>query len=209
MLIAGASGHALELLSVLQANGYGEPIVFYDDVAGDSARNTPANYRVLHSPTEASAYFQTSPVFCIGVGNPKARKVLASRLRDAGGTLSSVISVDAFIGQHMVHLGEGLNIMQGAVITANTHIGAGVLVHVHASVHHDTVIGDYCELSPGCRILGGATIGAGVSVGTNAVVMRNVTIGDHAVIGAGAVVTKDVAAGATVVGVPARSITGK
>jgi sugar O-acyltransferase (sialic acid O-acetyltransferase NeuD family) len=209
MLIAGASGHALELLSILQANGYGEPIVFYDDIAVDSARITLGNYRVLHSAVEASEFFQTSPSFCIGVGNPKARKILASRLSEAGGTLSSVISRDAFIGKHMVHLGKGLNIMQQAVITANTSIGDGVLLHVHASVHHDTVIGDYCELSPGCRILGGATIGAYVSVGTNAVVMRNVTIGEHAVIGAGAVVTRDVSAGATVIGVPARSVTGK
>ncbi len=42
------------------------------------------------------------------------------------------------------------------------------------------------------------------SIGTGAIIMCGVRIGRGAVIGAGAVVTKDVAPGSTVVGVPAR-----
>src|SRR5262249_51784427 len=42
------------------------------------------------------------------------------------------------------------------------------------------------------------------SIGSGAVILCGVTIGERAVIGAGAVVTRDVAADATVVGVPAR-----
>ena len=44
----------------------------------------------------------------------------------------------------------------------------------------------------------------GASIGSGATVMCGVTIGEGAVVGAGAVVTKDVAAGATVIGNPAR-----
>ena len=46
----------------------------------------------------------------------------------------------------------------------------------------------------------------GASIGSGATIMCGVTIGERAVVGAGAVVTKDVAAGATVVGNPARAI---
>lgn len=44
----------------------------------------------------------------------------------------------------------------------------------------------------------------GASIGSGAVVMCGLTIGEGALVGAGAVVTKDVAPGAVVAGVPAR-----
>lgn len=44
----------------------------------------------------------------------------------------------------------------------------------------------------------------GASIGTGAVIMSNLTIGEGALVGAGSVVTKDVPAGATVMGNPAR-----
>jgi acetyltransferase EpsM len=49
-------------------------------------------------------------------------------------------------------------------------------------------------------------IGEGAFIGTNATIMPEVHIGPYATIGAGAVVLKDVAAGDTVVGVPAKSL---
>lgn len=46
----------------------------------------------------------------------------------------------------------------------------------------------------------------GASIGSGATILCGVTIGERAVVGAGAVVTKDVASGATVVGNPAREL---
>ncbi len=48
------------------------------------------------------------------------------------------------------------------------------------------------------------TIGRNVWIGGGALVLPGVTIGDDAVIGAGSVVTRDVGAGRTVIGNPAR-----
>ena len=46
----------------------------------------------------------------------------------------------------------------------------------------------------------------GASIGANATILCGITIGENAMIGAGAVVTKDVAANAVVVGNPARVV---
>jgi acetyltransferase-like isoleucine patch superfamily enzyme len=49
----------------------------------------------------------------------------------------------------------------------------------------------------------------GASIGTGAVLLGGVTVGERATVGAGAVVTRDVPAGATVAGNPARLIPGR
>ena len=46
----------------------------------------------------------------------------------------------------------------------------------------------------------------GASIGSGATILCGVTIGENAIVGAGAVVTRDVAAGTTVVGNPAKAI---
>lgn len=50
------------------------------------------------------------------------------------------------------------------------------------------------------------TVKRGASIGSNATILAGVTLGENAMIGAGAVVTRDVADGVTVAGVPAKPV---
>lgn len=102
-------------------------------------------------------------------------------------------------------------------IHLNQDIGGGLrLPHPTGIIlHPDAVLGPNCQLfhqvtlglvedREGVPVLGGH-----VDIGAGARILGPVRIGDHARVGANAVVLRDVPAGATAVGVPARIIPAK
>lgn len=87
----------------------------------------------------------------------------------------------------------------GLVIGDNCSISAGVQIYTHDTVAWATSGGRAAYVHAPTRI------GSNCYLGPNAVVAKGVTIGDGAVIGANSLVLRDVAAGATAYGNPART----
>lgn len=103
--------------------------------------------------------------------------------------------------------------MTGTDIPINSQIGGGLLLpHPNGVViHPGSKIGPNClifhQVNLGTRNgEGPPIIGGHVDIGAGAKILGAVTIGDHACIGANAVVLKNVPAGKTAVGVPAKII---
>lgn len=102
------------------------------------------------------------------------------------------IADDVYLG-HGVHLHclDDITVGAGTMIVDDVYIGSADHDRADRHVVHGS---------------GAVTIGERVFIGQRAIVLGGVTIGDGATIGAGAVVTRDVPAGATAAGVPARVI---
>ena len=106
-------------------------------------------------------------------------------------------------------IGENCRINFSATITDPEYVSLGNNVTLsdchllgHQGVEEMLNVAYNLQLDTTGRI----TIGDNVFVGHDAIVLPNITIGANAVIAAGAVVTKDVAAGDIVAGVPAKVI---
>ena len=203
MLIAGAGGHAREILLVLERNGFEGDITFYDDTSKTPPPLLYDKWPLIHTPSEAQNYFSADPAFIIGVGNPVHRKAFAEKLSQLGGKPESIISADAVIGKHNCILKRGLNVMVHVFISNDTIIGEGCLINAGCLIHHNTKVGDYCELGPGAVLLGGSCTGDMCMIGARAVIMPGIKLGNNVIVAAGSIVRQDVPDGCMVAGVPA------
>lgn len=200
--LCGTGGFAREVapLALIQAGGDG--VVFVAPEPGASDLNG--------LPVIAQADLPDDMALAIPIADAALRRRIDADLRAQGRRFVSIVAPTC-VFRGPSEIGEGAILCDHVVITANAVIGRHFHANLFSYVAHDCVIGDFVTLAPRASVNGNVVIEDDVYVGTGAVLKQGtpdtpLRIGKGAVIGMGAVVTKDVAPGAVVVGNPARPL---
>jgi sugar O-acyltransferase (sialic acid O-acetyltransferase NeuD family) len=164
-------------------------------------------------PVISEAAFFDHPgerLFSVAIGEGDVRRRVTEAARARGCAQVRLAHPSAQISRD-AEIGEGAVFSAFTIVTADCRIGRGFQANIYSYVAHDCVVGDYVTLAPRASINGGVVIEDDVYVGTGAVIRQGspdkpITLGRGSVIGMGAVVTRDVAPGATVIGNPARPL---
>ena len=209
LVIFGAGGLGREVLVLLtQLNDAGanwEVRGFYDD-------QPPAAPTVAGLPYLGTAHdlnqTQEPLAVAVAVGSSASRAAVVARLTSPQLTFPALVHPGVRLAPtQRIALGAGCLIQQGCILTCDITLGRFVFLNLGCTIGHDAVLEDFCSLMPHANVSGAAHLGAGVYLGTNATVIQAVWVGTGTTVGAGAVVVRELPAGITAVGVPARSIT--
>ena len=183
-------------------------LVFIDDNANAAEING-------HSIVPFEKFLDMSQGVSSSVGlataNSQVRAKLYDRCLENGIGIWDIRAEDVVVMDN-VEIGPGALLSPFVTMTSNIKIGICFHANLYSYVEHDCVIGDFVTFAPAVKCNGNVHIEDHAYIGTGAILRQGkpgapLVIGRGAIVGMGAVVTKDVPAGTTVVGIPARPLT--
>ncbi len=204
ILIIGAGGHAQVIADVVFSRiRVGEDWIlagFLDDdprLLGSER----LGIRVLGTSDQVDKFEHDALV--IGIGDNVVRAEKFDYLTNNGEKFATLIHPRATIAEDVL-IGDGSIVFAGAVINTGSVIGPNTIVNTGATIDHHARIGAHCHIGPGVHLGGSVTLGEGVFLGIGGSVIPNRSIDEWTTVGAGGVVTHDLPARVTAVGMPAR-----
>ncbi len=205
LIIIGAGGMGRTVYSnVLESVGYGETFEMKGFIDDDlQALDGFSNYPPVLG-TISGYQPEADDVFVCSIGGAARRPCMESII-SRGGEFINIIHRTARLLTNVV-LGKGNFIGADTVIGNDAVIGNYNMIQSYTIIGHDARIGDYNRIDTRVTCVGGIVIGDDVNIHTSAVISHNVKVESKSRVAALSFVIKDVKAGTTVIGNPARKL---
>ena len=205
LIIIGAGGMGRTVYSnALESVGYGDAFEvkgFIDDDlhALDGFPNYPPVIGTI------SGYLpEADDVFVCSIGGA-SRKPCMENIISRGGEFINVIHRTARLLTNVV-IGKGNFIGADTVIGNDVVIGNYNMIQSYTIIGHDVRMGDFNRIDTRVTCVGGVVIENEVNIHSSAVISHKVTVESKSRVAALSFVIKDVKAGTTVIGNPAKRL---
>ena len=189
-IVLGAGGHAKVCIDLLKCTG--REVLGY--VAPISGSKVILGSKYIGDDESVISYNPEDIVLVNGIGympRTTLRFNLYKKFKDCDYQFLTMAHPHAVIASEVM-LGEGVQIMAGAIIQASVKVSKNSVVNTKASVDHDCVIGADCHIAPGATLSGGVILKDRVFIGAGATVIQGVCISKNTVVAAGSIVREDI-----------------
>lgn len=207
LVILGAGGFARETLDVVDAinavSATWDMLGFLIDSQYGSV-GTIVQEKPILGDMDWLAEHSDVYVIC-GIGAPEIRQRMIKRVQRYTNQFATLIH-PSVIKTQWIEVAEGVVVTAGCVLSNHIKINSHVHINPSCTLGHDVEIDKFASLAPGVLVSGNVTIQQGTYIGTGAKIIEKKSIGEWSIIGAGSVVTKDIPANVTAVGIPATVI---
>ena len=184
IIILGGGGHASVLIDILsfmnsEVIGITDPLLEKGSLV-NGVSVIGCDDRVLD--------FANSEVLLVNALGPRpkssTREILSQKFINLGYQFLTLIHPRAYVSSS-AKIEDGAQIMAGAIVQAQSHIGMLSVVNTGAISEHDCSVGEHGHIAPGAILCGGVQAGSGVFVGCGAVVLENLRLEANSTIAAG------------------------